>query len=67
MYGIKAAVRRLEFSPDLKDMEVKDITNGRFAFHPRPGKPVSLADLRKVISKAGVSTETIALAMRASR
>ena len=57
MYGIKAAVRRLEFSPDLEDMEVKDITNGRFVFPPRAGKPVSLADLRKVINKAGYEIE----------
>jgi hypothetical protein len=57
VYGIKAAVRRLEFAPDIKEMEVKDITNGRFVFKPRPGKQVSLADLRKVISKAGYEIE----------
>ena len=57
MYGIKAAVRRLEFAPDPKEMEVKDITNGRFVFQPRPGKPVSLADLRKAVTKAGYEIE----------
>lgn len=57
MYGIKAAVRRLEFAPDAKDMEVTDIENGRFVFKPKPGKPVSLADLRKLVTKAGYEIE----------
>lgn len=57
MYGIKAAVRRLDIAPDLKEMEVTDITNGRFVFKPRPGKRVSLEDLRKAISKAGYEIE----------
>ena len=57
MYGIKAAVRRLEFAPDPKDMEVTDITTGRFVFRPRANKPVSLADLRKAITKAGYEIE----------
>ncbi len=38
-------------------MEVTDITSGRFVFSPRPGKPVSLADLRKAITKAGYEIE----------
>src|SRR5215216_4358657 len=38
-------------------MEVKDITNGRFVFQPRPGKPVSLAALRKAVTKAGYEIE----------
>ena len=57
MYGIKAAVRRLEFAPDLKDMEVTDIATGRFAFRPRTDKPVSLSDLRKAVTKAGYEIE----------
>jgi hypothetical protein len=57
VYGIKAAVRRLEYAPDPKDMEVTDIRNGRFVFRPRPGKPVSLADLRKAVTKAGYEIE----------
>lgn len=57
MYGIKTAVRRLEFAPDTKDMEVTDITQGRFVFKPRPDKPVSLADLRKAVTKAGYEIE----------
>jgi hypothetical protein len=57
VYGIKAAVRRLDFAPDPKDMEVTDIKNGRFVFKPRPGRPVSLADLRKAVTKAGYEIE----------
>ena len=57
MYGIKAAVRRLDYAPDPKDMEVTDIATGRFVFRPRPGKPVSLADLRKTVKKAGYEIE----------
>ncbi|HEV2846804.1 MAG TPA: hypothetical protein VG477_18255 [Thermoanaerobaculia bacterium] len=57
MYGIKAAVRRLEFAPETRDMEVTDITNGRFVFKPRPDKPVSLEGLRKAVTKAGYEIE----------
>lgn len=38
-------------------MEVTDITNGRFVFTPRPGKPVSLEGLRKAVTKAGYEIE----------
>jgi hypothetical protein len=57
VYGIKAAVRRLDFAPDTKDMEVTDIESGRFVFTPRPGKPVSLTDLRTAVTKAGYEIE----------
>lgn len=57
MYGIKAAVRRLEFAPDLEAMEVTDLQNGRFVFPPRPGKPVSLSALEAAITKAGYAIE----------
>ena len=50
-------MRRLEFSPDPKDMEVTDIASGRFVFPPRPAKPVSLGDLRKAVTKAGYEIE----------
>ena len=57
MYGIKAAVRRLDFAPAPKDMEVTDITTGRFVFRPRTDKPVSLSELRKAVTKAGYEIE----------
>jgi len=57
VYGIKTAVRRLEFAPENKEMEVTDIATGRFVFRPRPGKAVSLADLRKSVVDAGYEIE----------
>lgn len=53
MHGIKTAVRRLEFAPKNKEMEVTDIATGRFVFRPRPDRPVSLEKLRKEIKNAG--------------
>lgn len=50
-------MRRLDFAPDTKDMEVTDITNGRFVFKPQPDKPVSLTALRKAVTKAGYEIE----------
>lgn len=57
MYGIKAAVSRLDFAPEAKDMEVIDVTTGRFVFKPRPGKAVSLAALEKAVTQAGYEIE----------
>jgi hypothetical protein len=53
VYGIKTAVRRLDFAPPSKEMEVTDIKTGRFVFRPRPDKPVSLSKLRQEIKNAG--------------
>lgn len=64
MYGIKAAVRRLDFAPDIKEMQVIDVQNGRLVFRPRPGKPVSLADLQKSVVKAGYQIERSRIAVR---
>jgi hypothetical protein len=64
VYGIKAAVRRLDFAPDIKEMEVIDVKNGRLVFRPRPGKPVSLADLQKSVVKAGYQIERSRIAVR---
>lgn len=57
MYGIKTAVRRLEFAPKKAEMEVTDITTGKFVFRPRPDKPVSLSRLRKEIENSGYEVE----------
>lgn len=64
MYGIKTAVRRLDFAPDIKEMQVIDVKNGRLVFRPRPGKPVSLADLQKSVVKAGYQIERSRIAVR---
>jgi uncharacterized glyoxalase superfamily protein PhnB len=57
VYGIKTAVRRLEFAPKSKEMEVTDITTGKFVFRPRPDKPVSLSRLQKEIENSGYEIE----------
>lgn len=67
MYGIKAAVRRLDFAPAAKDMEVIDVTTGRFVFKPRPGKAVSLAALEKAITQAGYEIEKTRIEVRGQR
>lgn len=64
MYGIKAAVRRLAFAPDVKQMQVTDVKNGRFVFRPKPGQPVSLPDLEKYVTKAGYQIERSRIAVR---
>jgi hypothetical protein len=64
VYGIKSAVRRLDFAPDVKNMQVIDVKKGRFVFRPRPDKPVSLADLQKSVTKAGYQIERSRIAVR---
>lgn len=50
-------MRRLEFAPKSKEMEVTDITTGKFVFRPRPDKPVSLSRLQKEIENSGYEIE----------
>lgn len=57
MYGVKAAVRRLEFAPASRDMKVTSIEDGHFVFKPQADKPVSLGALRKAVTKAGYAVE----------
>jgi len=63
VHGIKTAVRRLDFAPDVKDMRVIDIQSGRFVFRPLPGRPVSLSDLQKSVLKAGYQIERSRIAV----
>ena len=64
MYGIKAAVRRLEFAPDPKEMKVIHIETGRFVFRPKQGRPVSLADLQESVTRAGYEIERSRIAVQ---
>ena len=66
MYGIKTAVRRLEFAPKNKEMEVTDIATGRFVFRPRPDKAVSLAGLRKSITDSGYEIKDVRIEVAGS-
>ena len=60
-------MRRLDFAPEPKDMEVIDVTTGRFVFKPRPGKAVSLAALEKAITQAGYEIEKTRIEVRGQR
>lgn len=57
-------MRRLDFAPDIKEMQVIDVKKGRLVFRPRPDKPVSLADLQKSVTKAGYQIERSRIAVR---
>jgi len=48
-------------------MEVVDVEKGRLVFRPVPGKPVSLADLRRLVTKAGYEIEQSRLAVEGIR
>lgn len=61
MFNIKAAVSRLEFAPDTEDMEVLDISIGRFVFPPSPNVEVSLQALNDAIEGAGYEIEVARL------
>lgn len=61
MFNIKAAVSRLEFAPDTEQMEVVDISMGRFVFPPLPEGEVSLQALQDAIEGAGYEIEVARL------
>lgn len=53
MYNIQKAVSRLDYAPDLKEIEVTDFKKGLGSFTPKPDKPVSFAALKDTLKKAG--------------
>jgi hypothetical protein len=53
VYNIQKAVSRLDYAPPLKEIEVTDIKKGLGVFTPQPSKPVSFADLKSNLKKAG--------------
>ena len=53
MYNIQKAVSRLDYAPELKEIEVTDIQKGLGVFTPKPGKPVSFRALKETLKKAG--------------
>ncbi len=58
---MKAAVSRLEFGPEPREMEVTDIATGHFVFAPVEGEEVSFADLDEAIENAGYAIESAAI------
>jgi hypothetical protein len=53
VYNIQKAVSRLDFAPNLKEIEITDFKKGLGAFTPKPDKPVSFAALKETLKKAG--------------
>jgi hypothetical protein len=53
VYNIQKAVSRLDFAPNLKQIQITDIKQGIGLFTPKPEKPVSFADLQAALKKAG--------------
>jgi len=69
VYNIQKAVSRLDFAPNLKQIEVTDFKKGLGLFTPKPEKPVSFAALRETLKKAGytLSTADITVAGKLTR
>ena len=53
MFNIQKAVSRLDYAPNLKEIQITDIKKGIGVFTPKPDKPVSFAALKQTLKKAG--------------
>jgi hypothetical protein len=53
VYNIQKAVSRLDYAPELKEIQVTDFQKGLGLFTPKPDKPVSFAALKETLKKAG--------------
>jgi hypothetical protein len=53
VFNIQKAVSRLKFAPKLNEIEITDIKNGIGIFSPKPDQPVSFAELKDALKKAG--------------
>jgi hypothetical protein len=50
-------VSRLDYAPNLKEIQVTDIKKGIGVFTPKPDKPVSFAALKETLKKAGYTLD----------
>jgi hypothetical protein len=64
VYNIQKAVSRLEFAPQLKEIQVTDIKKGIGVFTPRPDKPISFAALQIALKKAGYTLDTAEITLK---
>src|SRR4029453_7652687 len=55
---IQKAVSRLDYAPKLKEIEVTDFQKGLGVFTPLPNKPVSFAELKATLKKAGYTLDS---------
>ena len=53
MYNIQKAVSRLDYAPKPKEIEITDIKKGLGVFTPKLERPVSFAELKSALKKAG--------------
>jgi hypothetical protein len=53
VYNIQKAVSRLDFAPNLKQIQITNIKKGIGIFTPKSDKPVSFTDLQTALKKAG--------------
>lgn len=53
MFNIQKAVSRLDYAPNLKEIQITDIKKGIGVFTPKPDKAVSFAALKQTLKKAG--------------
>ena len=58
MYNIQKAVSRLDFAPELEEIEVTDFKKGLGVFTPKPDKAVSFAALKERLKKAGYTLDS---------
>ena len=64
MYNIQKAVSRLDFAPKLKEIQITDIQKGIGVFTPKPDKPVSFAQLKETLKKAGYVMDKAVITVR---
>ncbi len=55
---MQKAVSRLDFAPNLKEIQITDIKKGLGVFTPKRDKPVSFALLQTSLKKAGYKLDT---------
>jgi hypothetical protein len=58
VYNIQKAVSRLDFAPQLKEIQITDIKKGLGVFTPKPDRAVSFAALKASLKKAGYTLDS---------
>jgi hypothetical protein len=58
VYNIQKAVSRLDYAPEVDEIEITDIKKGLIVFTPKPDKPVSYAALKETLKKAGYTLDS---------
>jgi hypothetical protein len=64
VYNIQKAVSRLDFAPQIKEIQVTDIKKGLGVFTPKPERAVSFALLKAALKKAGYTLDASDITVR---